>query len=46
MAASTLSELSITGMADPNGLDINACLLADNWIDHDHPEIVKKAKEL
>ncbi|MBT3479346.1 MAG: transglutaminase domain-containing protein [Candidatus Marinimicrobia bacterium] len=46
MAASTLSELSITGMAHPNGLDVNACLVADDWIDHDHPEIVKKVEEL
>jgi len=43
---STLRELTVIGMADPRRLDINTCLLADDWIDHNHPEIVQKVKEL
>ncbi len=43
---STLRELTITGMSDPNGLDINAYLAADEWINHDHPDIIQKAKDL
>jgi transglutaminase-like putative cysteine protease len=43
---STLRELNINGMANPDGLDVNACLAADEWINHDHPDIVLKVKEL
>ncbi len=43
---STLRELTVTGIPDPDGLDLNACLIADDWIDHHHPAITQKANEL
>ena len=42
----SLRDIKIKGKLNPEALDISQCLRADEWIDHDHPDIIKKAKEL
>ena len=42
----SLRDIKIEGKLTPEALDISQCLRADEWIDHDHPDIIKKAKEL
>jgi len=42
----SLRDIKIEGKLTPEALDISQCLRADKWIDHDHPDIIKKAKEL
>ena len=42
----SLRDIKIEGKRTPEALDISQCLRADEWIDHDHPDIIKKAKEL
>ena len=43
---SSLRDIKIEGKSNPAEFNIAQCLLADEWIDHDHPDIIKKAKEL
>ena len=43
---SSLRDIKIEGKSNPAEFNIAQCLLADEWIDHEHPDIVKKAKEL
>ena len=43
---SSLRDIKIEGKSNPAEFNIAQCLLANEWIDHDHPDIIKKAKEL
>jgi transglutaminase-like putative cysteine protease len=43
---SSLRDIKIKGKSNPEELDISNCLQSDEWIDHDHPDIVKKANGL
>ncbi|MBC8346170.1 MAG: transglutaminase domain-containing protein [Candidatus Marinimicrobia bacterium] len=43
---SSLRNIKIEGKSNPAELNTTQCLLSDEWIDHEHPTIINKAKEL
>ena len=36
----SLRDIKIEGKLTPEALDISQCLRADEWIDHDHPDMI------